>query len=174
MPRILTYIKLGISREEVDEYPDWQQGLPQRTAAETASYFLGFLKKILLRGPGFFSEDAYLAQFESLLDTAINHFDSGNIQEGITQIEDQILPAINQMVLAENRIGFRDLVNTAEYFVLFPGENYYTPPLDEIVEQDIKECTTITATGHISRPFWAKCSTGTVTGHIDKVENEEE
>ncbi len=43
MPRILTYIKLGISREEVDEYPDWQQDLPQRTAAETASYFLGFL-----------------------------------------------------------------------------------------------------------------------------------
>ncbi|MEA3311930.1 MAG: hypothetical protein U9Q76_06900 [candidate division WOR-3 bacterium] len=123
-----TYLVLGVAREEIAEYPPEQQGLPEHTAAEASAYYLTFLKRLLEIGPGLFLDDAHSAQFELLVDTAIQHFNANNIEDGIAQIEDQIRPAIKQMILPENRVAFRDILNTIEYGVLFPGENYYTPP----------------------------------------------
>lgn len=173
MPPTLTYLVLGVVREEIAEYPPEQQGLPQHSAAEAAAYYLTFLKRLLEIGPGLFLGEAHSAQFEPLVDTAIQHFNSNNIQDGIAQIEDQILPAINQWILPENRVAFRDILNTVEYGVLFPGENYYTPPLDNLLSQDIKECTTIKGWAHITeKPN--KCAKRYVSMHIETIEPPEE
>lgn len=173
MPRTLTYLALGVVREEIPEYPPEQQGLPEHTAAEAAAYYLTFLKRLLEIGPGLFLDGAYPTQFETLLDGAIQNFNTNNIGGALTQIEDQILPAITQMVVPENRVAFRDILNTVEYGVLFPGENYYTPPLDNLLSQDIKECVTIKGWAHITeKPN--KCTKRMVSMHIETIEPEEE
>ncbi len=176
MPREITYIMIGMTRKVVREYPEWQQGLPQHTTAEAAAYFLGFLKGMVEQlGPSLFVDDAYHASFVPLMNTAIQTFDSGDLQGGITQIEDQILPAVTQGVVLDNRIAFRDVLNTATRIAAFPGEYYFTPPLDEILSNGgIVECTNIRCAGHIVDPLWLACQKSDLTIHVEKVEPPEE
>ncbi|MBN2378650.1 hypothetical protein JXM67_02470 [candidate division WOR-3 bacterium] len=115
--------------------------------------------------------DSHLPQFNALLERTLQQFNFQNIEAGLGEVENQILPAITSMVKPENRAGFRDLVNLVEFHALFPGEYYFTPPLDEIME--IKSCTKVTGTGHIISGLW-KCNRAKVKCHIEKIEQEEE
>lgn len=132
-------------------FPDWIQGLPARTPAELAAYGLGFLKLLIQNKPGFFLDDAYKPQFEALLDTAIQHFTTNNIPQGLIQVETIILPKINEWVLPGNRVPFRQIVDFAVHGVRFSGVYYFTPTLEEIMEGpgEVVECTRIQVTYHI-------------------------
>jgi len=175
MPTTPTYILLEVSRSVGDAFPAWQQGLPQRTPAEVAAYGLGFLKGVLTRRPGFFLEDTYKSQFERMLDAAIQYFASDNIPDGLTQVETVILSKITEWVRPENRVAFRDLVDFAIFGTRYTGEYYFTPPLDEILQNGgITECTTIRVTIHISGlEGWPmeslNCSYITGDAHVEKV-----
>lgn len=91
---------------------------------------LGYLKGVLTTRPGLFLEDTYKSQFEAMLDTAIQHFASDNISEGLTQVETVILPKITEWVRPENRVAFRDLVGFAIFGARYSGEYYFDPPLE--------------------------------------------
>lgn len=68
-----------------------------------------------------------------MLDTAIQHFASDNISEGLTQVETVILPKITEWVRPENRVAFRDLVGFAVFGVGYCGEYYFDPPLEDLL-----------------------------------------
>lgn len=179
MPTTPTYILLEVTRQVSDTFPTWQQGLPQRTPAEVAEYGLGFLKGLLESRPGFFLEDAYKPQFEALLDAAVQHFEANNIADGLTQVETVILPKITKWVRPENRVPFRDIVDVATYGARFSGEYFFTPPLDEILQNGgITECTTIRVTFHLEDlepPLRSlNCTWVTTDAHVDKVTPPEE
>ncbi len=172
MPRETTYILLGVTRKAVGEFPEWQQGLPQHTTAETAAYTLQFFKKILELGPSLFTDDSYHASFVAQIDAAIQTVNSGDLQAAATQIETQILPAVTQGVVPDNRIAFRDLLNMAIGIVAFPGEHYFTPPLDEILSlEDVTECCIIKVASHIGpeRPT-LECTDVIIDAHVEKIE----
>ncbi|TET23328.1 MAG: hypothetical protein E3J71_02915 [Candidatus Stahlbacteria bacterium] len=179
MPTTPTYILLEVTRQVSDTFPAWQQGLPQHTPAEVAAYGLGFLKGMLELGSGLFLEDAYKPQFEALLDAAVQHFEANNIADGLTQVETVILPKITEWVRPENRVPFRDIVDFATYGARFSGEYYFTPPLDEILQNGgITECTTIRVTFHIEGLTGAKaifnCTDIEADVHVEKVTPPEE
>jgi len=168
-------IKLEVSTVKLDGFPDWQQGLPQRTPAEVAAYGLGFLKGIVNLGPGLFLQERYQTQFLTMLDSAIQLFESSNIPDGLTQVETVILSKITEWVLPENRVPFRQVVDFAIHGVRFSGEYYFDPPLDEILQNGgIEECTKIKISYHIegvTLPGWKWLNCLTVGGsvHVEKI-----
>lgn len=180
MPRDVIGVMVEVSTRAVEGFPDWQQGLPQHTPAEVAAYGLGFLKGLLESRPGFFLEDTYKPQFEALLDTAVQHFEANNIAEGLTQVETVILPKITEWVLPENRVPFRQIVDFAIHGARFSGEYYFTPPLDEILQNGgIEECTKIEISYHIEGVIkpgyrWLNCLTVEGTVHVKKIVPPEE
>lgn len=113
------------------------------------------------------------------MDAAVQHFEANNIADGLTQVETVILPKITELVLPENRVAFRDIVDFAMHGVRFSGEYYFTPPLDEIMQNGgITECTTIRVTFHIEGLTGAKaifnCTDVETDVHVEKVTPPEE
>ncbi len=165
MPRELIHVEIDTIRQAVGEFPEWQQGLPQHTTVEAAVYYLEFLKLILRVGPGLFLDDSYHAPFVTLVDAAIQAVNTGDLQGAATQIEDQILPAVTQGVVPENRIAFRDVLGLVQFIALAStDEHYFTPPLDEILSDSASACYTITGTWHKVQD--KKCTIYTTKFHI--------
>jgi hypothetical protein len=174
MPTTPTYILLEVTRQVGDAFPAWQQGLPQRTAAQVAAYGLGFLKGVLTRRPGLFLEDTYKSQFEAILDAAVQQFDANNTTAGLTQVETILLPKITEWVRPENRVAFHDLVDFAIFGARYSGEYYFDPPLEDLLQNGgITECTTLRVTIHLEGLEGLlkglNCNYVTTDAHVDKV-----